>query len=96
MPKIRVLKDIRNGIKYRRTQYLFACPGCECEHAFSLISEGGNHNFNMDLDSPSVLPELLFTIGRNCHSIIAEGKIKYFNDCNHGFAGETITLPEII
>jgi hypothetical protein len=99
MAKIRVAKFINNdGKKIRGDQYLYFCPGCGYEHAFSLKSESGNHEFNMNLDKPTVSPSLLqnFVPGKLCHSYIIEGKIKYLNDCQHSLAGQTVELPEIV
>jgi len=95
MAKIRVGEFIHEGKKIRPDQYLYNCVGCGYEHAFSLKSEGGNHDFNMDLDCPTVSPSLLqnFTPGRTCHSFIVGGKIQYLGDCFHDYAGKTIELP---
>lgn len=30
-----------------------------------------------------------------CHSIIEDGKIRYFSDCSHSFAGQTLDLSEL-
>lgn len=97
MSKIRVNENIHEGKKYHHTQYMYMCPGCGYEHAFGLKSEGGHHEFNMDLDNPTVSPSLLqnFTPGSLCHSYIKEGKIQFLSDCQHPLAGQTVELPEI-
>ena len=80
-----------------KTQYQYWCNGCGYEHAFSLKSEGGNHDFNMDLNNPTISPSLLqnFTPDKTCHSYIKEGKIQYLSDCWHKLKGQTIELPNI-
>lgn len=80
--------------KVFKTQYLYWCEGCGYEHAFSLKSEGGHHDFNMDLDNPTISPSLLqnFIPGKTCHSYIKDGMIQYLNDCYHHLAGKTVEL----
>jgi len=97
MAKIKVVDNIIDGVKYHHTQYLYFCNGCGHEHAFSLKSEGGNHDFNMDLENPTISPSLLqkFIPGKTCHSFIQNGKIQYLNDCFHHLVGQTVELPEI-
>lgn len=98
MAKIRVNENIYEGEKYHHTQYLYKCLGCGYEHAFALRSEGGCHDFNMDLENPTVIPSLLEinVPNKTCHSFIRDGKIQYLNDCWHSLRGQTIELPEII
>jgi len=90
--KVRIFKHEHS----ERTQYLYNCPGCGYEHAFSLKSEGGHHEFNLDLDNPTVSPSLLqnFRPDRICHSFIKDGHIQFLNDCWHELAGQTIELPD--
>ncbi len=96
MAKIKISENIFEGVKYHHTQYLYMCLGCGYEHAFALITEGGHHNFNMDLENPTVSPSLLEDYkDRKCHSFIKNGKIQYLSDCDHGLAGQTIELPEL-
>lgn len=96
MPKIKInLNEDEEG-KYHHTQYFYNCPGCGYEHCFALIGEGGHHQFNMDVDNPTVSPSLVEnrTPGRMCHSFIVDGKIQYLGDCFHDLKGQTIELPE--
>lgn len=97
MTKIKVSENIMDGVKYHHTQYLYMCPGCGYEHAFGLRTEGGHHEFNMDLENPTVSPSLVqnFTPGKMCHSFIRDGMIQYLGDCYHELAGQTVELPEI-
>lgn len=78
-------------------QFLYGCLGCGWEHAFALKSEGGHHEFNGDLEKPTVSPSLVqnFVPGKMCHSFIKDGKIEYLTDCQHDYAGLTIELPDI-
>ena len=98
MAKIKVREniDLETGKKYHHTQYLYNCPGCGYEHAFSLKKDGGHHDFNMNLDNPTISPSLLqnFSKDRICHSFIVDGKIQYLNDCHHSLKGQTIELPD--
>jgi hypothetical protein len=97
MAKIKINENYHNGTKYHHTQYLYWCPGCGYEHAFALKSEGGHHDFNMDLNNPTVSPSLLqdFVPAQRCHSYIKNGMIQFLNDCHHPLRGQTIELPEI-
>jgi len=97
MAKIRVNDNVYNGVKYHHTQYLYMCPGCGYEHAFGLRTEGGHHEFNGDLNRPTVSPSLLqnFVPGAMCHSFIRDGMIQFLSDCTHKLAGQTVELPEI-
>lgn len=93
--KIKINENIYDGIKYHHTQYLYNCPGCKHKHAFGLKNKGGNHDFNMDLEKPTISPSLLqnFTPGVICHSFIKDGRIQFLNDCTHRLKGKTIELP---
>lgn len=95
MAKIKKVEYIHDGKVYK-TQYLYWCLGCGYEHAFALKSEQGHHDFNFDLNNPTVSPSLVqnFTPGEMCHSFIIDGKIQYLSDCTHKLAGQTIELPE--
>ena len=97
MAKIKVNENRHKGTKFYHTQYLYYCEGCGYEHAFALKSEGGHHDFNMDLENPTVSPSLLqnFTPGKTCHSYIENGKIRYLDDCHHPLAGKIVELPNI-
>jgi len=97
MAKIRKIEHIHNGNKYHHDQYEYMCKGCGYTHVFGLKSEGGHHEFNMNLDRPTVSPSLVqnFVPGRMCHSFIKDGMIQYLSDCTHPLANQTIELPEI-
>jgi hypothetical protein len=89
--------DSETGEKYHPDQYHYWCEGCGYEHAFALSHEGGHHQFNGDLNNPTVSPSLVqnFTPGKMCHSFIKSGQIQYLGDCTHHLAGKTIELPDI-
>jgi len=98
MAKIKVEENIIDGVKMHHTQYIYNCPGCGYTHAFALKKDGGHHDFNMDLNNPTVTPSLVhnFTPGRKCHSFITSGLIHFENDCDHELAGKkNIELSEI-
>lgn len=89
--------DKETGEKYHHDQYHYWCEGCGYEHCFALKEVGGHHQFNGDLDNPTVSPSLVqnFTPGRMCHSFIRAGKIQYLNDCWHHLKGQTVELLDI-
>lgn len=74
------------------TQFLYNCPGCGYEHAFSLRK----HEFNGDLNNPTVMPSLLEknNPARVCHSYITDGKIAFQGDSWHELKGQTVDLPD--
>ncbi len=74
------------------THFLYNCPGCGYEHAFSPVV----HQFNGDREKPTISPSLLQTNPqqyRVCHSFINDGKIKFLGDCWHSLKGQTVDLP---
>lgn len=74
-------------------QYLYKCPGCGYEHAFSPKV----HQFNGDMNNPTISPSLLQSNPQNhhrCHSFIKSGKIQFLSDCWHSLAGKTVELPD--
>jgi hypothetical protein len=97
MAKIKEVKHVDEDTgKVFHHQFLYWCEGCGYEHAFALRSECGHHDFNGDLNNPTVIPSLVENYpGRRCHSYIKNGKIQYLTDCNHTLAGQTIELPDI-
>jgi hypothetical protein len=95
MAKFKKEENIWNGVKHHYTQYLYMCPGCKCMHTIALKSEGGNHDFNMNLDRPTVSPSVLYSSHPVCHSFIKDGMIQFLSDCEHELAGQTVELPEI-
>lgn len=98
MGKIKELiyKDEETGEVWHH-QFIYWCAGCGYEHAFALRSEGGHHEFNGDLNVPTVSPSLLENRvpGKLCHSFIKAGVIQYLNDCHHHLRGMIMQLPDI-
>lgn len=96
MAKIFKQEHKEGDFKYFHDQYQYYCLGCKEIHAFAVITDGGKHEFNMDLEKPTVSPSLLqaFDPKRVCHSFIKEGQIQYLPDCFHELRNKTIELPE--
>lgn len=94
MAKIKVVDWVHNGKKLRSTQYLYNCPGCKCDHAIGLKVDGGNHDFNMDLEYPTISPSVLYASHPVCHAFIRNGMIQFLSDCEHSLAGQTVELPD--
>lgn len=95
MAKFKINENTHNGQKYYHTQYMYMCPGCNSLHAICLKADGGNHEFNMDMDRPTVSPSVLYASHPVCHSFIKDGMIQFLSDCEHSLAGQTVVLPEI-
>ena len=78
---------------------LFVCPGCNGIHSI----KKGIWEFNDDLENPTIKPSILNKSTYNgkervnyiCHSFIADGKIKFLNDCTHKLAGKTVELMPV-
>lgn len=95
MPKVKKNIICENPL---RVQYIYFCKGCGFEHAFRTVADGGKHQFNGNIDRPTISPSLLqdWEGVKRCHSFINDGKIQYLDDCQHELAGQTIELPEIV
>lgn len=94
MAKIRKVQRSENT-----WQYLFICPGCNCEHAFD-----ERWQFNQDFEKPTISPSFLqrgFLGFKNekkfygtCHSFIKDGEIQFLSDCSHDLKNQTVDLIE--
>lgn len=90
---------------------LFFCPGCKNTHWFFIkppaldshwfdLFERNQRpvwNFNGSLDSPTVLPSLLYNKDypdSRCHSFVENGSIKFLSDCYHVLKNQTVEIPE--
>ena len=74
--------------------WLWVCPACKSVHQCD-----GRWGFNGNLEAPtftgSVLVHPIPDIGRPlCHSHVTDGKITYCSDSTHGYAGQTLELPD--
>lgn len=78
-------------------QFLYWCEGCGYEHAFALSNEpyGGHHQFNGDLENPTVSPSLLQGGDKVCHSFLNNGQMQYLGDCHHDLKNQTVELRDI-
>lgn len=55
-----------------------------------------NWTWNGDIESPSLSPSIVTAVGKHrCHSWITDGKVKFFVDSTHEFAGQTLDLLEL-
>lgn len=73
--------------------YMFWCPGCKENHAYTK----GRWEFNGDFEKPTFRPSLLY--GKDgertrCHIFVTDGKIQYLSDCDHELAGQTIEMED--
>jgi hypothetical protein len=77
-------------------QFLYWCEGCGYEHTFALSNEsfGGHHQFNGNLDDPTVSPSLLQNGDKVCHSFLTNGQMQYLSDCHHHLANQTVELKD--
>ena len=76
---------------------LFWCPGCNCAHYVRVKGPGPTWDWNGDLDKPTFTPDLVFSAHiqeRRCHFSITSGLINFFEDCHHGLAFSSTTIPE--
>ncbi len=71
--------------------YCFECPGCKTMHEFTTnpkFRTGGVWTFNGNLDQPSFSPSLLV-------NKITDGKIKFYDNCDHDLKNQTVELFDI-
>lgn len=60
------------------------------------------HQFNYDMEKPTLSPSLLFQYPFNdgsgnhvCHSYVKEGMIQFLGDCTHPLANQTLELMDV-
>lgn len=99
----KVLPFVENG---DTTGWMIMCPACDCGHLFNIKANNpngvGGHKptwtFNGKEDSPTFRASMLVRSGIDgkmvCHSFVTDGKIEFLGDCTHGFAGQTVALPD--
>lgn len=84
--------------------YMFYCPGCKCVHKVSCHQpneiSGIRWAFNGDFVFPTFTPSILLkypcgvpSADSVCHMTVADGRINFLQDCTHGFAGQTVEMP---
>lgn len=72
--------------------YMFWCPGCRENHAYTK----GRWEFNGDYVKPTFSPSLLYPDRRvRCHLFVTDGRIQYLSDCGHELAGQTIEMEDV-
>lgn len=79
-------------------QVAIYCPGCKCEHAFTLKMPGFiPWTWNGNYDEPTFSPSMLVNRGTSvqCHFFVKDGKIQFLGDCFHELKNQTVELPEI-
>jgi hypothetical protein len=71
--------------------YMFYCPGCKENHAYTK----DKWSYNGDEEKPTFSPSLLYPDKKvRCHLFLTDGKIQYLSDCGHELAGQTIDVPD--
>jgi hypothetical protein len=84
------MATIRTAIYPDGTKHhLYNCPGCKWEHAFS----PNVHQFDGNMDRPTISPSLLHNSSHVCHSYIKDGVIEFLGDCWHELKGQKVPLP---
>jgi len=74
----------------------FHCPGCECDHAFTMGS-GRGWTWNGSSEAPTFSPSLLCNQhdpDSRCHCFVTDGRIRFLADCHHSLAGQTVDMPD--
>ena len=90
-------------LKSLKVHYLFFfCPGCKCQHTYSVNDDGTGWQFNGDIEKPTFTPSLFNrdfdTEGKVksiCHLFLTDGKIQFLNDCTHDLKGQTVEMKDI-
>jgi hypothetical protein len=78
----------------------FDCPGCGRPHVVGIEDHEVAWAFNGDFDAPTLSPSVLVRWTeagepRCCHSFVAEGYIKFLDDCTHALKGQHVLLPDL-
>jgi len=73
------------------------CPGCKMCHTLVYTKpkdyDGPRWAWNGDREKPTFQPSLLVKWGKHvCHSFIADGEMRFLNDCTHSLAGKNVAL----
>jgi Family of unknown function (DUF6527) len=108
--RINLLSEVDLAMKFAKSEtgeYLFFCPGCQCNHSIwprpsSNPENGASWEFDGNVDRPTVSPSLLvkrhFTApdrrDQICHSFITDGNIRFLGDSTHALAGQTLEIPD--
>jgi len=84
-------------MKVRRQEgglYAILCPACQLAHAVD-----SRWTFNGDFDLPTFRPSIRVHGWLNdenpdgqCHSMVTDGMISFFDDCTHALKGQTVPL----
>ena len=76
------------------------CPACQCGHKFndseSPTERGCSWAFDGNEELPTFVGDLLIEGDddrHRCHCAVTAGRIQFFSDCSHPFAGRTLDLP---
>jgi hypothetical protein len=86
--------------------YIFYCPGCDSHHDVYIRphtnSVGASWSFTGSFDRPTFSPSINVKVEKTngelilrCHFFVADGSIRYLDDCTHRLAGQTVELPDI-
>jgi uncharacterized protein DUF6527 len=77
--------------------YEFHCPGCGYAHPFEIECAEKGWRWNGSMDKPTFTPSLRVWESvpeKQCHSVVTEGKITFFDDSFHALKGKTVELPD--
>ncbi len=66
------------------------CPGCGRLH---LPSAAAGWQWNGDSERPTFTP--VMRQGLQCHYTLKDGVLRFFSDCAHELAGQTVPLPDL-
>jgi hypothetical protein len=93
-----VVREFLDQNKKHHSWSIF-CPACQCCHGFD-----NRWKFNGNMDKPTFTPSMLVhenkdyrevsksKHGHRCHSFVANGEIKYLDDCTHDMKNTTVKL----
>lgn len=83
----------------------FYCPGCGNSHGVYVRKPnprtGAQWTWNGKFDKPTFRPSIKTIIGLNgvervlCHCDVIDGEIRYYDDCEHKLAGQTVAMVEV-
>jgi hypothetical protein len=85
-------------LRFKQTKsedrYEFWCPACNSLHAFTTRHPDPDLTWTFNGED-SFEPSLSYENSPRCHAHLTAGHLKFYNDCEHGLAGQTVAMVPI-
>jgi hypothetical protein len=74
--------------------YQFWCPACNSIHVFTTRHPDPDLTWDFD-GNASFEPSLSYELSPRCHAHLTDGKLRFYPDCEHVLAGQTVDMVPI-